>query len=110
MNLPDSVKIHPDDKPQPRSRVGSVGKLVPGQAAQIRDPETGEVLSPHELGMLWLKGPNIFGGYPNEQEKTAEALRDDWVQTGDLARFDEDGFLYIEGQVARFSEIETEDF
>lgn len=105
MNLPDSVKIHPDDKPQPRSRVGSVGKLVPGQAAQIRDPETGEVLSPHELGMLWLKGPNIFAGYPNEQEKTAEALRDDWVQTGDLARFDEDGFLYIEGQVARFSEI-----
>jgi acyl-[acyl-carrier-protein]-phospholipid O-acyltransferase/long-chain-fatty-acid--[acyl-carrier-protein] ligase len=104
-NLPDSAKIHPDDNLQPRNRVGSVGKLMPGQAAQIRDPETAKVLSPHQLGMLWLKGPNIFTGYLNQWAKTAEVLNDDWFQTGDLARFDEDGFLYIEGQVSRFSEI-----
>jgi acyl-[acyl-carrier-protein]-phospholipid O-acyltransferase/long-chain-fatty-acid--[acyl-carrier-protein] ligase len=104
-NLPDPAKIHPDDTVQPRSRAGSVGKLMPGQAAQIRDPETGEVLSPHELGMLWLKGANIFAGDLNQAEKTAEGLGDGWFQTGDLARFDEDGFLYIEGSVSRFAEI-----
>jgi acyl-[acyl-carrier-protein]-phospholipid O-acyltransferase / long-chain-fatty-acid--[acyl-carrier-protein] ligase len=51
------------------SRRGSVGKLLGGQAAQIRHPETGQVLSPHQAGMLWLKGANIFGAYRNEPEK-----------------------------------------
>jgi acyl-[acyl-carrier-protein]-phospholipid O-acyltransferase / long-chain-fatty-acid--[acyl-carrier-protein] ligase len=96
-NLPDPVKIHPDDGSQPHSRAGSVGKLMPGQAAQIRDPVTGEILSLHERGTLWLKGANIFEGYLNEPKKTANVLCDGWFQTGDLARFDEDGFLYIEG-------------
>jgi acyl-[acyl-carrier-protein]-phospholipid O-acyltransferase / long-chain-fatty-acid--[acyl-carrier-protein] ligase len=104
-NLPDPAKIHPDDTLQPRSRAGSVGKLMPGQAAQIRNPETGEVLSPHESGVLWLKGANIFAGYLNQRKKNIEVFRDGWFQTGDLARFDEDGFLYIEGPVSRFSEI-----
>jgi hypothetical protein len=42
---------------QPSSRDGSIGKLAPGMAAQIRDPESGAVLSLHDTGMLWLKGP-----------------------------------------------------
>jgi acyl-[acyl-carrier-protein]-phospholipid O-acyltransferase/long-chain-fatty-acid--[acyl-carrier-protein] ligase len=85
------------------SRGGSVGKLLPGQAAQIRHPETGEIFSPYERGMLWLKGPNIFEGYLNEPEKTAEVFHNGWFQTGELARFDEDGFLYLEGRLSRFS-------
>jgi acyl-[acyl-carrier-protein]-phospholipid O-acyltransferase/long-chain-fatty-acid--[acyl-carrier-protein] ligase len=107
-NLPDPSPSRPDDTIQPSNRVGSVGKLLPGQAAQIRHPETGEALSPHELGMLWLKGPNIFGGYLNQPERTADILRDGWFKTGDLARFDEDGFLYIEGRESRFSKIAGE--
>jgi len=55
--------------------------------------------------MLWVKGANIFEGYLNEPQRTAEVLVDGWFKTGDLARFDEDGFLYIEGRVARFSKI-----
>jgi acyl-[acyl-carrier-protein]-phospholipid O-acyltransferase/long-chain-fatty-acid--[acyl-carrier-protein] ligase len=58
--------------------------------------------------MLWLKGPNIFGGYLNEPERTADVLQDGWFKTGDLARFDEDGFLYIEGRQSRFSKIAGE--
>jgi acyl-[acyl-carrier-protein]-phospholipid O-acyltransferase/long-chain-fatty-acid--[acyl-carrier-protein] ligase len=107
-NLPDPAPSRPDDTVQPSDRAGSVGKLLPGEAAQIRDPETDALLSPHELGMLWLKGPNIFEGYLNEPERTAEVLRDGWFKTGDLGRLDEDGFLYIEGRLSRFSKIAGE--
>jgi acyl-[acyl-carrier-protein]-phospholipid O-acyltransferase/long-chain-fatty-acid--[acyl-carrier-protein] ligase len=107
-NLPDPPKNQPDDAIQPANRVGSVGKLLPGQAAQIRHPETDETLSTEALGMLWLKGPNIFEGYLNQPAKTAEVLKDGWFKTGDLARFDEDGFLYIEGRLSRFSKIAGE--
>ena len=104
-NLPNPEASRPNDSVQLSNRVGSVGKLLPGEAAQIRDPETNVLLSPHELGMLWLKGPNIFEGYLNEPARTAEVLQDGWFKTGDLGRLDEDGFLYIEGRVSRFSKI-----
>jgi len=107
-NLPDPVPSRPGDTIQPSNRPGSVGKLLPGQAAQIRDPETDELLPARQLGMLWLKGPNIFGGYLNEPERTAAVLREGWFKTGDLGRLDEDGFLYIEGRLSRFSKIAGE--
>jgi len=90
---------------QPSSRRGSVGKLAPGMAAQIRDPENDRRLSLHDAGMLWLRGPNIFEGYLDDPGRSAEVLRDGWFKTGDLGRFDEDGFLYIEGRLSRFSKI-----
>ncbi|MCX6966603.1 MAG: AMP-binding protein [Verrucomicrobia bacterium] len=105
VNLPEPPKHKPDDQVQPSSRPGSVGKLAPGIAGQIRDPETGKLLSLHQTGMLWVKGANIFEGYLNDPYRTAEVLVDGWFKTGDLARFDEDGFLYIEGRIARFSKI-----
>jgi acyl-[acyl-carrier-protein]-phospholipid O-acyltransferase/long-chain-fatty-acid--[acyl-carrier-protein] ligase len=104
-NLPAPQPSRPTDSVQPSSRQGSVGKLAPGIAAQIRDPETGEPLSLHETGMLWLRGPNIFEHYLNDPKRTADVLHDGWFRTGDLGRFDEDGFLYIEGRLARFSKI-----
>ena len=105
VNLPEPAKSKPDDHVQPSARAGSAGKLAPGMAAQIRDPESGQLLSLHETGMLWLKGPNIFEGYLNDPKRTADVLIDGWFKTGDLGRFDEDGFLYIEGRVSRFSKI-----
>lgn len=99
------VSVNLPDSGEPSSRAGSVGKLLPGQAAQIRDPETDALLSPYQLGMLWLKGPNVFEGYLNEEAKSREVLQDGWFKTGDLGRFDEDGFLYIEGRISRFSKI-----
>ena len=95
----------PGDAVQPTNRLGSVGKLAPGIAAEIRDPETDAPLSLHETGMLWLRGPNIFEGYLDDPKRTAEVLVDRWFKTGDLARFDEDGFLFIEGRLSRFSKI-----
>ena len=95
----------PPDTEQPSNRRGTCGKLVPGLAAQIRDAETGAPLSLHEKGMLWFKGANIFEGYLGDRARSEEVLADGWFRTGDLARFDEDGFLIIEGRVSRFSKI-----
>ena len=79
--------------------------MAPGIAAEIRDPETDRKLSLHDTGMLWLRGVNIFEGYLHDPERTAEVLHDGWFKTGDIGRFDEDGFLYIEGRLSRFSKI-----
>jgi acyl-[acyl-carrier-protein]-phospholipid O-acyltransferase/long-chain-fatty-acid--[acyl-carrier-protein] ligase len=95
-----STAEHQDGK-----RVGSVGRLLPGSTARIIDPDTGEDLPMTSTGILWLKGPNIFPGYLHDAEKTAAALKDGWFNTGDLGRLDEDGFLYIEGRLSRFSKI-----
>jgi acyl-[acyl-carrier-protein]-phospholipid O-acyltransferase/long-chain-fatty-acid--[acyl-carrier-protein] ligase len=106
VNLPEPPASRPGDSIQPSNRFGSVGKLAPGIAAQIRHPEADSVLLPlNETGMLWLRGPNIFEGYLNDPKRTADVLRDGWFKTGDLARFDEDGFLFIEGRLSRFSKI-----
>jgi acyl-[acyl-carrier-protein]-phospholipid O-acyltransferase/long-chain-fatty-acid--[acyl-carrier-protein] ligase len=105
VNLPDPEPKTPGEQVQSSSRLGSVGRLVPGMAAEIREPETGRRLSLHETGMLWLRGVNIFEGYLHDPKRTAEILHDGWLKTGDIGRFDEDGFLYIEGRLSRFSKI-----
>lgn len=87
------------------NRRGSVGRLLPGQAARILNPDTHEDLPLSATGLLMLKGPNIFAGYLDDPERTAEVKKGDWFVTGDLARFDADGFLYIEGRLSRFSKI-----
>ena len=105
VNLPDQQPRTSGEHVQPSSRLGSVGRLAPGIAAEIRGPETNRKLSLYESGMLWLRGPNIFEGYLHDPQRTDEVLRDGWLKTGDIARFDEDGFLYIEGRLSRFSKI-----
>jgi acyl-[acyl-carrier-protein]-phospholipid O-acyltransferase/long-chain-fatty-acid--[acyl-carrier-protein] ligase len=105
VNLPEPKAKKPGETVQPSNRPGSAGKLLPGMAAEIREPETDRKLSLHDSGMLWVRGSNIFEGYLDAPEKTAEVLRDSWLKTGDIGRFDEDGFLYIEGRLSRFSKI-----
>ncbi|MDQ3198155.1 MAG: AMP-binding protein [Verrucomicrobiota bacterium] len=105
VNLPDPEPDQPGDPVQPSQRSGSVGKMAPGIAAEIRDPDTGQKLALDQAGMLWLRGPNIFEGYLHDPERTAEVLQEGWLKTGDLGRFDEDGFLFIEGRLSRFSKI-----
>ncbi|MGB9155183.1 MAG: AMP-binding protein [Chthoniobacterales bacterium] len=105
VNLPNPIPERPDVKEQMLYRLGSVGKMAAGIAAEIRNPETNEKLSIYDSGMLWLRGPNIFEGYLKDPKQTAEVLHDRWLKTGDIGRLDEDGFLYIEGRLSRFSKI-----
>jgi acyl-[acyl-carrier-protein]-phospholipid O-acyltransferase/long-chain-fatty-acid--[acyl-carrier-protein] ligase len=105
VNLPEPKATKPGQTIQPCNRLGSAGKLLPGMAAEIRDAETDRKGSLHDTGMLWLRGPNIFEGYLDAPQQTADVLRDGWFKTGDIGRFDEDGFLYIEGRLSRFSKI-----
>ncbi|HKH77389.1 MAG TPA: long-chain fatty acid--CoA ligase [Rubrobacteraceae bacterium] len=75
---------------------GSIGVPIPGTDVRIVDLETGENQMPFgEPGELIVKGPQIMKGYLNMREETANALRDGWLYTGDVARMEEDGCLYV---------------
>jgi long-chain acyl-CoA synthetase len=71
----------------PANRFGSVGKPLPGM--EVRIAADGEVL---------LRGPNVMLGYWHDEPATAEAIRDGWLQTGDLGELDRDNFLFIRGR------------
>ncbi|HEY5551699.1 MAG TPA: AMP-binding protein, partial [Opitutaceae bacterium] len=106
VNVPDPQNLPKGVKLQVGHRLGSVGRLVAGMTAKIIDPDTGRELDATSTGMILLKGPNVFNGYLNDPQKSAEALAPGgWFLTGDLARFDDDGFLFIEGRQSRFSKI-----
>ena len=101
VNMPKCVKtLNGSGK-----RENSVGRMVQGVQAKILDPDTLEPIDPESQGILMLSGVNIFESYLNEPQKTAEVKKDSWFTTGDIARFDKDGFLYIEGRLSRFSKI-----
>lgn len=87
------------------NRLGSVGRLIPGMTARIIHTETREELSLDQTGLILVKGVNVFKGYFKDKEKTEEVLCNQWFCTGDIGRFDEDGFLFIEGRLSRFSKI-----
>jgi acyl-[acyl-carrier-protein]-phospholipid O-acyltransferase/long-chain-fatty-acid--[acyl-carrier-protein] ligase len=89
----------------PLRRAGSVGRMVPGLEVRVRDAETNAEMPLFEQGMLWFKGANMFPGYLGDPERSAEVLEDGWYKSGDLGRIDEDGFLYIDGRMSRFSKI-----
>ena len=80
-------------------RAGTVGFPLKGVELRIANPETGEVVPPGEIGMIEVRGPNIFKGYWRMPEKTAEELRPDgWFITGDLGMIDEKGYVVIVGR------------
>jgi acyl-[acyl-carrier-protein]-phospholipid O-acyltransferase/long-chain-fatty-acid--[acyl-carrier-protein] ligase len=107
VNLPDLEPdpARPHAAVMPSRKLGSVGHMIPGVAVKITDPTTDQPLPIDQSGMIWLRGPNIFGGYLKQPRKTEEVLRDGWFRTGDIGRVDGDGFLYIEGRLSRFSKI-----
>jgi long-chain acyl-CoA synthetase len=72
----------------------SVGPPVPVVSVKVVDPDGNEVPQ-GEVGELWIKGPNVVKGYWNKLEATAAVFTDGWLHTGDVARLDDEGFVYI---------------
>jgi acyl-[acyl-carrier-protein]-phospholipid O-acyltransferase / long-chain-fatty-acid--[acyl-carrier-protein] ligase len=105
VNQPDPPVPTSTAEPQPGKRLGSVGRMLPGLTARIMDPDTKQILPATNPGIVLFRGANVFGGYLKDSAKTEAAFHDGWFVTGDLGRFDEDGFLFIEGRLTRFSKI-----
>jgi acyl-CoA synthetase (AMP-forming)/AMP-acid ligase II/acyl carrier protein len=77
-------------------KIGTVGIPVDCEAKIIK--EDGEIAQANETGVLWLKGAHIFKGYLNNPIDTQNVLVNGWLNTGDIAVKDEDGFFYITGR------------
>lgn len=73
-------------------KTGSIGKTVPNVEAKIVD------INDEGIGELIVKGPNVMLGYYNNEEATKEVIKDGWFYTGDLAKIDEEGYIYICGR------------
>lgn len=80
-------------------RAGTVGFPLPGVELKITDPDSGKELGLGEIGVLEVRGDNVFAGYWQMPEKTAEELREDgFFITGDLGKIDPDGYVHIVGR------------
>jgi long-chain acyl-CoA synthetase len=91
-------------KPPGGTKLGSVGRPVPGVGISIDPsavPEGGDqAVSSRLEGEILAHGPNVFSGYRNRPEETGKVFDNGWFRTGDLGYFDDDGYLYVTGRVS----------
>lgn len=78
-------------------RPGTVGRPSPGVTLRVLG-EDGEPVAEGQSGEIWVRGGQVMREYYGQPERTAEALQDGWLRTGDLGRMDTDGYLYLVGR------------
>jgi len=81
-----------------KRKAGSIGISLSRDIELKIVDEKDNVVAVGEIGELLVKGPNVMQGYYKQKEATAETIKDGWLYTGDMAKFDEDGYLYIAGR------------
>jgi long-chain acyl-CoA synthetase len=85
------VTLNPMDK----RKIGTVGKPLPGVEIEIRDDQ-GKKVSTGQVGEIWIRGTNVMKGYYNNPAETKLVLtKEGWLKSGDLGKFDEEGYLAI---------------
>ncbi|HEY3914525.1 MAG TPA: AMP-binding protein, partial [Verrucomicrobiae bacterium] len=84
-------------------RFGSAGRFLPGIEYRFEPVE-----GVQEGGRLWVRGPNIMRGYLNPEPNAKFQAEGGWYDTGDVARVDEDGYLFIQGRLKRFAKVSGE--
>jgi acyl-[acyl-carrier-protein]-phospholipid O-acyltransferase/long-chain-fatty-acid--[acyl-carrier-protein] ligase len=105
VNGPDFISDDPAQNSQLGFKGESVGRPLPGVSLRFVDPATLEPVPFGQEGMLLVKGPSRMRGYLKQPERTAKSLVDGYYNTGDMARLDDEGFLFITGRLSRFSKI-----
>lgn len=105
VNGPDFISDDPSQSSQLGFKAESVGRPLPGVSLRFVDPATLEPVPNGQEGLLLVKGPSQMRGYLKQPERTRSALVDRYYNTGDMARLDEEGFLFITGRLSRFSKI-----
>ena len=84
-----------DGSDEDNRRIASCGREISGVEVRIVNETTGEDIKPGEFGEIIARGPNVMLGYWHREKETAEALRDGWMHTGDVATIDDQNFIYI---------------
>lgn len=84
-----------------KEKLGSIGRGIPGVELKVVDDQ-GAAILPGDIGEILARGMNVMLGYFEDQESTADTIKDGWLYTGDLATIDEDGYIYL---TARKKEI-----
>jgi acyl-CoA synthetase (AMP-forming)/AMP-acid ligase II len=80
-------------------RIGSVGTVLRAQSVQLRQADGAMTNAPGVEGEICIAGQNVMTGYLGAEDATARTVSDGWLRTGDLGRFDEDGYLYVTGRI-----------
>jgi feruloyl-CoA synthase len=89
---PLGTVLYPEDA---EAKAGSIGRGVPGVEVEVRHPD-GRLCGPGDVGEIHLRSPAMMLGYLDDPEATAEAIdAEGWYRSGDLARLDEDGYMFI---------------
>jgi long-chain acyl-CoA synthetase len=92
--LSETSPIASFNHPDRERKAGSIGTPIRGVEFKLVDDEGNDV-GPGEIGEILIKGHNVMKGYLNQTEATAEAIKDGWFATGDMAKVDEDGYYFI---------------
>ncbi len=86
----------------------SIGIALENMALKVVDPITYEEVPPKSEGLLFAKGPMVMQGYLGEPEATRKVMFDGYYNTGDIAKMNEAGYIFICGRLSRFSKIAGE--
>lgn len=87
-------------------RSGSVGQMAPSTLGKIVDIDTGDSLGPNEEGELLVKGPQVMMGYMGDPDNTQACVdKDGWLKSGDMAKYDEEGFFYITDRIKELIKV-----